>query len=111
MSTKHEETSKSDPQDHGVEINPGVLTFDTEKGTPPLQPGTPIDEQLEDTLLVSPIFFSSNTANPIQVTWDSPSDPNNPINWPRPQKWAISIFVSLGGFVTLMSGSMIAPAL
>ncbi|KAK1757212.1 major facilitator superfamily domain-containing protein [Echria macrotheca] len=102
MSTKqHEEISENIPQDHdGVEIAPGIHHpfFDTEKGTPPpAQSGTPIDEQFEDTRHV--------------ITWDGPSDPQNPINWPRPRKWAISIFVSLGGFVTLMSGSMIAPAL
>ncbi|KAF2490611.1 MFS multidrug transporter, partial [Lophium mytilinum] len=45
------------------------------------------------------------------VTWDSPTDPSNPLNWPRVRKWSILLITSLGGLVTLMSGAMLAPAL
>ncbi|WPH03971.1 putative transporter [Acrodontium crateriforme] len=45
------------------------------------------------------------------VTWESTDDPLNPLNWPQYRKWTVTILVSLGSFVTLMSGSMIAPAL
>ncbi|KAH6623318.1 major facilitator superfamily domain-containing protein [Chaetomium tenue] len=53
----------------------------------------------------------SEQPDPGLVTWDGPDDPANPVNMRPALKWIISIFVSLGGFVTLMSGSMIAPAL
>lgn len=46
-----------------------------------------------------------------KVTWDSPTDPANPLNWPRKAKWATAILTSLGGLVTLMSGIMLAPGL
>lgn len=46
-----------------------------------------------------------------KVTWDSPTDPSNPLNWPRKAKWATAILTSLGGLVTLMSGVMLAPGL
>lgn len=46
-----------------------------------------------------------------QVTWSSPTDPSNPLNWPLHRKWSITLLTSLGGLVTLMSGSMMAPAL
>jgi MFS family permease len=46
-----------------------------------------------------------------QVTWNGDKDPDNPYNWPTFLRWTVSILTSLGGFVTLMSGSMIAPAL
>ncbi|KAF2795314.1 major facilitator superfamily transporter, partial [Melanomma pulvis-pyrius CBS 109.77] len=45
------------------------------------------------------------------VSWDSPSDPLNPMNWSQKRKWATAILTSLGGLVTLMSGAMLAPAL
>jgi len=46
-----------------------------------------------------------------QVTWDGPDDPNNPYNWSTRWKWAVTLLTSLGGLVTLMLGSMMAPAL
>ena len=47
----------------------------------------------------------------VQVTWDGPDDSTNPHNWPTLFRWTVTIVTSCGGFVTLMSGSMIAPAL
>lgn len=45
------------------------------------------------------------------VTWDSPDDPLNPYNWSQPRKWALTLLLSLGGLVTLMASTMMAPAL
>ncbi|KAK9799143.1 putative Major facilitator superfamily (MFS) profile domain-containing protein [Seiridium cardinale] len=45
------------------------------------------------------------------VTWDGDSDPQHPFNWPQPRKWAMTILLSNGRLVTLMSGAMLAPAL
>ena len=45
------------------------------------------------------------------MTWDGDADPNHPFNWPRRRKWAITILLSNGGLVTLMSGAMLAPSL
>jgi predicted MFS family arabinose efflux permease len=45
------------------------------------------------------------------VSWDGPDDPANPLNWALHRKWAITLLTSMGGLVTLMSGSMLAPAL
>ncbi|KAI1845285.1 hypothetical protein JX266_008595 [Neoarthrinium moseri] len=45
------------------------------------------------------------------VTWDGDEDPQHPFNWPQARKWAITILLSNGGLVTLMSGAMLAPAL
>ncbi|KAF2715071.1 MFS multidrug transporter, partial [Pleomassaria siparia CBS 279.74] len=55
---------------------------------------------------VSPIAVDTKL-----VTWNSPIDPSNPLNWTKTRKWATSILTSLGGLVTLMSGAMLAPAL
>ncbi|TVY28870.1 Efflux pump [Lachnellula hyalina] len=46
-----------------------------------------------------------------QVTYDGPEDKSNPQNWSSPLKWSVTILVSCGGFITMMSGSMLAPAL
>jgi MFS family permease len=46
-----------------------------------------------------------------QVTWDGPDDPSNPYNWSTRWKWTVTLLTSLGGLVTLMSGSTMAPAL
>jgi MFS family permease len=45
------------------------------------------------------------------VTWDGEDDPANPKNWSSARKWFITILVSLGGLVCLMSSTMLAPAL
>ncbi|KAJ6784150.1 hypothetical protein PWT90_04180 [Aphanocladium album] len=49
--------------------------------------------------------------DPLLVTWNGSDDPENPYNWNQPRKWAITILLSFGGLVTLMSGAMLAPAL
>jgi multidrug resistance protein len=45
------------------------------------------------------------------VTWDGDADPQHPFNWSLSRKWAITILLSNGGLVTLMSGAMLAPSL
>ncbi|KAM3508857.1 hypothetical protein MY11210_006568 [Beauveria gryllotalpidicola] len=49
--------------------------------------------------------------DPLLVTWNGDDDPEHPYNWTQPLKWAITILLSFGGLVTLMSGAMLAPAL
>ncbi|CEJ87287.1 Putative Major facilitator superfamily transporter [[Torrubiella] hemipterigena] len=49
--------------------------------------------------------------DPLLVTWDGDNDPENPYNWRMLKKMAITILLSFGGLVTLMSGAMLAPAL
>ncbi|OTB19064.1 hypothetical protein K445DRAFT_305372 [Daldinia sp. EC12] len=49
--------------------------------------------------------------DPLLVTWNGNDDPEHPYNWPLTRKWAITILLSNGGLVTLMSGAMLAPAL
>ncbi|KAK4236139.1 major facilitator superfamily transporter [Achaetomium macrosporum] len=50
-------------------------------------------------------------ADSLLVTWDGDADPHHPFNWPRRRKWAITILLSNGWLVTLMSGAMLAPSL
>lgn len=45
------------------------------------------------------------------MTYDGEDDPTDPHNWPLYQKWVITLLMSNGGLVTLMSGTMMAPAL
>jgi len=47
----------------------------------------------------------------IQVTWNGAEDPANPYNWPAWRKWTVTLLTSCGGLVTLMTGTMMAPAL
>ncbi|KAH9886195.1 major facilitator superfamily transporter [Xylariomycetidae sp. FL2044] len=51
------------------------------------------------------------TAESLMVTWDGELDPLHPFNWSKPRKWGITLLLSNGGLVTLMSGAMLAPAL
>ncbi|KAI1392972.1 MFS general substrate transporter [Hypoxylon trugodes] len=61
---------------------------------------------------VEPIVDAKNEeTDPYLVTWNGDNDPEHPFNWPLPRKWAITILLSNGGLVTLMSGAMLAPAL
>ncbi|KAK5993666.1 Efflux pump vrtL [Cladobotryum mycophilum] len=45
------------------------------------------------------------------ATWDGEDDPSNPYNWSSTRKISISVIVSFGQLVTLMSTSMMAAAL
>ncbi|KAF3057434.1 hypothetical protein GL218_06174 [Daldinia childiae] len=49
--------------------------------------------------------------DPLLVTWNGDDDPEHPYNWSLTRKWIITILLSNGGLVTLMSGAMLAPAL
>lgn len=59
--------------------------------------------------IISTAVFQILDTNP--VTFDGPDDPLNPLNWPTPRKWAVTLLCSMSGLVTLMSGTMMAPAL
>ncbi|OAX82710.1 hypothetical protein ACJ72_02943 [Emergomyces africanus] len=46
-----------------------------------------------------------------QVTWSGPEDPENPLNWSHPAKWAAVLIVSSFTFISPVSSTMVAPAL
>ena len=71
------------------------------------------DESLHSFLVSSsePCGYSTTNTDLLKVTWDSTNDPDNPYNWPALRKWTVTLLTSLGGLVTLMSGTMMAPAL
>ncbi|KAL4781127.1 major facilitator superfamily transporter [Aspergillus varians] len=50
------------------------------------------------------------THNPA-TSWNGPDDPDCPFNWSLTKRWSILLLSSFGGMVTLMSASMMAPAL
>ena len=50
-------------------------------------------------------------SNILQSTWDNPDDTNNPYNWPTSRKVSIGILYSTSQLVTIMSASMVVPAL
>jgi hypothetical protein len=58
-----------------------------------------------------PLPTLSDRCVPAQSTWDSPTDPSDPYNWPSFRKVSIGLVFSFGQLVTLMSASMIAAAL
>lgn len=43
------------------------------------------------------------------VTWDSPSDPENPLNWPGWLRWTLICLVSTVNIMAGLSSSMFAP--
>lgn len=47
----------------------------------------------------------------MQVTWNGPSDPDNPKNWPFKTRWRMTAISSAFAFISPISTSMIAPAL
>ncbi|KAI0837074.1 MFS general substrate transporter [Hypoxylon sp. FL0890] len=65
----------------------------------------PVPESTNDT------DSKKEEGDPYLVTWNGSDDPEHPYNWPFFRKWAITILLSNGGLVTLMSGAMLAPAL
>ncbi|KAI1378896.1 MFS general substrate transporter [Hypoxylon crocopeplum] len=65
-------------------------------------------EQLSDSQTDSQ---KQDNEDSLLVTWDGDDDPEHPYNWSLTRRWAITILLSGGGLVTLMSGAMLAPAL
>jgi multidrug resistance protein len=55
--------------------------------------------------------IAESVHDPYLVSWDGPSDPVNPKNWPKKRKWAIVLSVSFFTLISPVSSSMIAPAL
>ena len=55
--------------------------------------------------------FEENPEDPNLVTWASRDDPLNPKNWSTRRKWSITLTMSAVGFVSIMSASIVAPAL
>ncbi|EEH10067.1 polyamine transporter 1 [Histoplasma capsulatum G186AR] len=53
----------------------------------------------------------SPSKDPNLVTWSGPEDPENPLNWSRPAKWAAVLIVSSFTFISPVSSTMVAPAL
>lgn len=66
------------------------------------------DPNLVNSLLH--VYFNS-PAKQIKVTWDSPDDPTNPLNWTRSRKWAATLIVSSFTFISPVSSTMVAPGL
>ncbi|KAI2783825.1 MFS general substrate transporter [Daldinia loculata] len=65
-----------------------------------------------NTESVEPVADSAQVeVDPLLVTWNGDDDPEHPYNWSLTRKWIITILLSNGGLVTLMSGAMLAPAL
>lgn len=49
--------------------------------------------------------------DPNLVTWDSPDSQENPRNWSKRHRWAVTVLVSSYTFLSPLASSMIAPAL
>lgn len=49
--------------------------------------------------------------DPNLVTWDSPDSQENPRNWSKRHRWAVTVLVSSYTFLSPLVSSMIAPAL
>ncbi|KAI1647091.1 MFS general substrate transporter [Daldinia loculata] len=65
-----------------------------------------------NTESVEPVADSAQVeVDTLFVTWNGDDDPEHPYNWSLTRKWIITILLSNGGLVTLMSGAMLAPAL
>ncbi|PYI04401.1 MFS general substrate transporter [Aspergillus sclerotiicarbonarius CBS 121057] len=82
---------------------------DPERGGSPAKGPDVKDSDVEPTAATP--FRSEIPADELLVTWDGPDNPECPFNWSLPARWGLTILTSMGGLVTLMSGSMLAPAL
>ncbi|KAK3669654.1 hypothetical protein LTR78_010471 [Recurvomyces mirabilis] len=54
---------------------------------------------------------NNKASDTILVTWNGEDDPSNPLNFSLYRKWTITVLISFGGLVCLMSSTMLAPAL
>ncbi|GAK67647.1 MFS multidrug transporter [Moesziomyces antarcticus] len=59
----------------------------------------------------APTPAEAEDADPNLVTWDSPDSQENPRNWSKRHRWAVTTLVSSYTFLSPLASSMIAPAL
>ncbi|KAI9748582.1 MAG: hypothetical protein M4579_007182 [Chaenotheca gracillima] len=71
----------------------------------------PHGDAAEDSLELGPSPPKEEVQDPDLVTWESDDDPRNPLNWSMKAKWGVTLLMSAFSMITLISSSMIAPAL
>ncbi|GAB7359767.1 hypothetical protein MBLNU230_g6938t1 [Neophaeotheca triangularis] len=75
-------------------------------------PGEPkVETSLASGLQKSPSNDREKEKDSNLVTFDGADDPQNPKNWSKRKKWAVTGVVSLFVFISPVSSSMIAPGL
>ncbi|KAK8075284.1 caffeine resistance protein [Apiospora hydei] len=57
------------------------------------------------------VASTKDLADPFLVTFDGPLDPENPKNWSKGKKWAVTDVLSATGFNRIMVSTIMAPAL
>lgn len=67
------------------------------------------DEKRKDQLVAA--AREDEKTDPNLVTWDSPDSQENPRNWSKRHRWAVTTLVSSYTFLSPLASSMIAPAL
>ena len=79
------------------------------------RPKPPIRKTLILSVILSDLkvdqYLLNTSADEIQVTWESATDPMNPKNWGMKDKWAVTLLISCFLLATLMSSTIISPAL
>lgn len=73
---------------------------DVEKGDRPAESLSTVDSDSDD---------AHEEHDPNVVFWDSPTDPQNPMNWSQKKKWGTVTLVSFITFLTPLASSMFAP--
>lgn len=105
-SNDREVVSDAVPQAYVGEKN-GTLQSDTEHGLTS-ESGNDLDVSHFECWAIA---LSNSVCPAHQVIWDGEDDPKKPYNWSGTRRLTMTIVLSLGGLVTLMSTSMMAPAL
>ncbi|SPO24007.1 related to MFS multidrug transporter [Ustilago trichophora] len=67
------------------------------------------EEKRKDALVAA--AREQEKADPNLVTWNSPDSQENPRNWSKRHRWAVTTLVSSYTFLSPLASSMIAPAL
>ncbi|KAK6597764.1 major facilitator superfamily transporter [Botrytis cinerea] len=70
-----------------------------------------IDKEITSALPIN--FTGENLADCKEtniVTWDGPTDPQNPKNWTTRRKWRMTLIVSCFALLSPLTGTMIAPS-
>ncbi|KAG4431181.1 hypothetical protein IFR05_013344, partial [Cadophora sp. M221] len=71
---------------------------------------TEVNENDEPDIKPEPDECLEN-GDPNLVTWSSPDDPTNPINWPNRKRWTATLLVACFTFISPLASTMIAPSL
>ena len=72
-----------------------VVTVESEERPDTSHPDSPPVSTSVDRMSTASTSETQRTFETKPISWDSPNDQNNPLNWPKSKKWVVTAIDSL----------------